>query len=239
MLPFAAAQEFDPVVRDTSYPWTKIILSLVIILAFFVWWRKKSQKAKAKREEETKWVGKKKINYWQIAFFLIFLFFIWFYFVHEPGRNEQQSILPPTLSSQQKTPQTQAEKQPEIEIEESIVEQQSKPDLLQLEEKMPRQLTETKKGQTQTISSGNAEKELSDAKRLISDVFKQMAKAQSDGKDIRTARKLYGEANTLYYRAYLALKQERYQETSDLSQQAKQAILEAKAQLPQLPGADQ
>lgn len=241
--PFAFAQEFEPVVTEPlqRISWVKVLFFLLVVCGIIYWWKKHKEKEiskkKKKEEEGIKWIGKPKLNYqWIIIGLLLFIIlYQWF-----PREGIHLFLTQLQVSPVQDHSQRQGEKeQPPMIGEEDIILEES----IEIPPESPTEVL-PKQETTHGISSPevyspvisisspqSAEKELEDAKRAVADLFKAMTNANRVGKDSKEARIAYGEANQLYYRAYLALNNGRDADSIDLSHKAKEKAQKGMAYL--------
>ncbi len=252
-LPVVFAQEFEPVITEPlqTISWMKVLLFLLVICGIIYWWRKKKTKAikeipkKKKEEEGVKWIGKPQWNYQWIIIGLLLLIILYQWFPLESrmsvvGGQKSMDSIPLTPDSRPQTidyPPQITDQEEYSPVEEDIILDESifpeSPAEPVPEEIIPSRIPspEISSPALPPSTAQSAEKELDDAKRAVADLFKAMTNANREGKDIKEARIAYGEANQLYYRAYLALNNRRDADSIELSHQAKERAKEGKAAL--------
>lgn len=195
-----------------------------------------SEKISPKKEEGVKWIGKPQLNYQWILIGLLLLIIAYQWFPTEEAPPPITSS--PTPESQK---QPKEESQPPMIAEDLILDESTEiptslpesPQEIPTEEIIPSEIPfpEITPPASPVSTTQSAERELENAKRAVADFFKAMTNANREGKDIKEARIAYGEANQLYYRAYLALNNDRDADSIDLSHKAKEKAQQGMARL--------
>ncbi|MBI4441390.1 hypothetical protein HY639_04435 [Candidatus Woesearchaeota archaeon] len=230
--------QFAPMVSEpattTSYWWLWIIIVLVVVGVYY--WRKTKpvEYETKKHHEEVKWVGKEKKQWWWIIPVAVIAvgFLLW---------SQQESSSPaftvPDELFDDDLELGQVE-EPLFDAEEGIAfeEEQKKPVETPKEEEKPvpeeeEPVEEQPEEKSATATMDDAEAELAATKNFMTDLFKALARAKDRGEDIAIARKIYNEANAIYYRGTLALKNGRYDEAVDLALEAREKAEDAKAEM--------
>lgn len=215
------AQEFEPIVVEParSFPWVWIIGIAFAIFLFYL--RKKmharnNSEKKKKEDDEVKWIRERQRNYSWIIALVAFLLLFYLYC----SKDQPPEIQPPSLFSEENIRQKEILEEPDIFGDDGgdIADE-----AISREEELPKKTD---------VSKDTAEQELAETKQVMVDLFKIMNKAQEKGKDIREARKIYGEANTIYYRGTLALKNDEYDRATQLAREAREMAASSRERVP-------